>query len=268
MAKTRNAASLVGKKFNKLTVLERIENIYPGHASWLCLCDCGNKTKATTGSLQSNHIKSCGCAHKDEGERRLRDLVGEKFGSLLVLKRVENISDKTAWSCLCDCGKELEVLSCNLVRGNSKNCGCFRPEVSRENLKIANAAVQERVKISGKKYTPKACSIILYEDYKRNAENRGRSFNLSLESFREITSRDCHYCGAPPSQKTRSSKYGTPYIYNGIDRKDNSTGYEDGNCFSCCKPCNYAKGTMSYKDFLLWLDRVAQFQKRTEIEVI
>ena len=32
---------------------------------WLCLCSCGNTTKATRGNLKNGNIKSCGCLHKE-----------------------------------------------------------------------------------------------------------------------------------------------------------------------------------------------------------
>lgn len=53
-----------GQRFNKLTALyptgEKSKN---GHnAIWMCLCDCGNLTKANTGQLRCGGKKSCGCA--------------------------------------------------------------------------------------------------------------------------------------------------------------------------------------------------------------
>ena len=39
----RKAIDLTGKRFGKLTVISRKENI-GNSAAWLCQCDCGNKT--------------------------------------------------------------------------------------------------------------------------------------------------------------------------------------------------------------------------------
>lgn len=62
---------LTGKKFNKLTVIRRVENTKNGQTRWLCECDCGN-TKIVTGvGLRRNHVKSCGCLVKEMSGKNL-----------------------------------------------------------------------------------------------------------------------------------------------------------------------------------------------------
>lgn len=51
---------LEGKKFGKLTV-EKFLRIDGKMAVWLCKCDCGNVTEASTGKLKFGAKKSCGC---------------------------------------------------------------------------------------------------------------------------------------------------------------------------------------------------------------
>lgn len=51
---------ITGNKYNYLTVLKRIEN-KGSRAFWVCKCDCGNITTASTSDLKINHKKSCGC---------------------------------------------------------------------------------------------------------------------------------------------------------------------------------------------------------------
>lgn len=54
------------------------------------------------------------------------DIVGQKFGKLLVLKRVENAFNRKArFLCKCDCGNEKAVRSEDLRSGNTKSCGCL-----------------------------------------------------------------------------------------------------------------------------------------------
>ncbi len=58
--------------------------------------------------------------------KRGLDLTGKMFGKLTVMRRVANHGTRTAWLCRCTCGKEVEVLTCNLMSGNSTSCGCQR----------------------------------------------------------------------------------------------------------------------------------------------
>lgn len=75
----------------------------------------------------------------------------------------------------------------------------------------------------------------LYRRYVRSCEIKNIFWNLSLEQFQALTSAPCAYCDKIPAQKARS------YIYNGIDRVDNSRGYLPQNCVSACKECNFLK---------------------------
>lgn len=51
---------LTGKKFGKLTVIERVEN--KGiHTMWLCECQCGNKKSIDSSHLIQGNVISCGC---------------------------------------------------------------------------------------------------------------------------------------------------------------------------------------------------------------
>lgn len=63
---------LTGQKFGRLTAvkLDRVERC----AYWLCKCDCGKETIATSGSLRTGHKKSCGCLHDDLSRERLTQM--------------------------------------------------------------------------------------------------------------------------------------------------------------------------------------------------
>lgn len=92
--------------------------------------------------------------------------------------------------------------------------------------------------------------------YKRNAKRRGFTYNLTEEQFKEITQQDCYYCGIEPKQITDYNKRNGQYVYNGIDRIDNTKGYVIDNVVPCCGMCNRIKGKLSSVEFLDWLDRV------------
>lgn len=95
---------------------------------------------------------------------------------------------------------------------------------------------------------------IVLRCYRRNAKKSGKSFKLTLEDVRSITSKSCFYCGDSPYQISRSAhekkKDGfSCYTYNGIDRTDNELGYVVGNCVPCCGRCNRMKLAMTTEEF-------------------
>jgi hypothetical protein len=95
--------------------------------------------------------------------------------------------------------------------------------------------------------------------YRRLAAKRNLEFDLTSEQLNKLFVGNCHYCGIEPSMINRND--GGEFTFNGIDRKTPELGYTKSNCVSCCKPCNWAKGLTSYKDFTTYLDRIASYRK-------
>lgn len=56
---------LLGEKFGRLTVIERMPNNKRKQAVWKCRCDCGKEVIVTAGHLRSGHTNSCGCYGRD-----------------------------------------------------------------------------------------------------------------------------------------------------------------------------------------------------------
>lgn len=56
---------LIGLKFGKLKVIERMPNNKWKKSMWKCICDCGNEVIVLGNSLLSNRTQSCGCLHKE-----------------------------------------------------------------------------------------------------------------------------------------------------------------------------------------------------------
>lgn len=52
---------ITGHKFNRWTVICRVENTKLGQARWLCRCDCGNERQITSATIRQGFSKSCGC---------------------------------------------------------------------------------------------------------------------------------------------------------------------------------------------------------------
>lgn len=63
-----------------------------------------------------------------------KDLTGEKFGRLTVLRKSDDyyISPNGVkiikWVCKCDCGNEITTTGSSLKKGSTKSCGCLNTE--------------------------------------------------------------------------------------------------------------------------------------------
>lgn len=129
-----------GKKYGRLTVVERVK--MPGEkcAHWLCKCDCGGVKIARGVDLRSGSTQSCGCL-KRENIKNLKkarrscayDFTGERFGRLLVLHKGGKCASGSRWICRCDCGNIADVRGVCLKYGYTQSCGCLRREKSVEN---------------------------------------------------------------------------------------------------------------------------------------
>lgn len=56
-----------GQRFKRLVVERREGTNTHGEAMWLCRCDCGKTTSASTHNLRRGSSKSCGCLRKPHG---------------------------------------------------------------------------------------------------------------------------------------------------------------------------------------------------------
>lgn len=133
--------SLVGKKFNKLLVLNEIHKNNTIYCE--CLCECGNKKIIKKYSVKSGITKSCGCNN---------DLTGKKFGMLTVIKdtKKRNKNGRKIYLCRCECGNEKEITSGSLHAG-TRSCGCLLHQDKYDNLigkKFAKLTVIKEVEKS------------------------------------------------------------------------------------------------------------------------
>ena len=99
------------------------------------------------------------------------------------------------------------------------------------------------------------CSICnpvrVYETYRKNASNRGRTFSITIDEFISVISLPCFFCGDDIESR-------------GIDRWNNKTGYEIGNCRPCCTRCNWFKGRQDGPTFIEHCQQIAEHTKTVE----
>lgn len=125
--------NITGQKFERLTVLyldkEKTEKTKSAH--WVCQCECGKTVVVNGRNLRKGTTKSCGCLRKEKASLNTKkDLVGQKFGKLTVLKDSgKRKNNRVIWFCQCDYGNFYEVDTNSLTSNNTQSCGCLHNEI-------------------------------------------------------------------------------------------------------------------------------------------
>lgn len=214
-----NFIDLTGIKFGKVTVLEfshRNTKTY-----WNCVCDCGKKFIARGDYLKSsNTLANCGCSSR-------LDLTGKKFGKLTAISYAgANKYGQSVWRCVCECNPntvlEKTIIATRLNNGYTQSCGCGH------GFEEGTASFNS-----------------LYKRYKNNAKRGGRTFQIDKQDFKHLTSQNCSYCDRKPASIIAEKNCKGVYVYNGIDRVDNTKGYIPDNVVACCASCNISKKDVS-----------------------
>jgi hypothetical protein len=175
------------------------------------------------------------------------DLVGQRFGRLVVERWNGLVRRRSHYDCLCDCGRRVLVDGSKLRAEHTRSCGCLRSDLSVVRNQRFRKAPGESLR-----------NRVIWQ-YRANAKSRGLVFNLSLEDLTLLFAGNCFYCGRPPSTLVERPMCFGPFIYNGIDRFVNELGYTPENCVSCCPECNYRKAEANGIDFIEWARRVAGY---------
>lgn len=180
-----------------------------------------------------------------------KDLTGLKFGKLTVLSYVKE-NKISYWKCLCECGNTKNVYRNSLISGKTKTCGCSRKIGNRRDLFSS---------FNG-----------LYARHIKQANFRKLGTTLTKEQFKVLSQSNCFYCGINPEHIAKPSKgcskewvESGKFLYNGIDRMDNTKGYDINNCVPCCGQCNRMKLNYTYESFL---DRIKKIYKNHVEKII
>lgn len=180
-----------------------------------------------------------------------KDLTGLKFAKLLAVENVEkphHIKTKNRncyWKCVCDCGNTRVVASAELVRGDTKSCGCQK----------------HLINFKGYGEIPKS----VYTSIKNwSAASRGIEFDITIEYLWELflfQERRCVYTGEIlrfGTNKNDSNKTAS------LDRIDSSKGYIAGNVVWCHKKINVLKMDLKIDDFFNLCKKVNKYEKASK----
>ena len=117
--------NVVGKKFNKLTVLEEISK--NGVIYCRCQCECGQEKIIKKWNITSNTTKSCGHCRNN--------IIGKKQGMLTVINEIDQKtkSGKKIYLCKCECGNQ-KLISLDSLNAGTKSCGCLVKQKKYDNM--------------------------------------------------------------------------------------------------------------------------------------
>jgi hypothetical protein len=144
------------------------------------------------------------------------NVVGERFGRLLVTGDAPNAGRRRVCACLCECGGAVNVKLEYLRDGSTRSCGCLKTEDLRERHKTHGHAGDGRMSPTYKSYRKmvERCTLKTADNY---AYYGGRGIKVCerwLDSFENFLAD----MGERPDGKT-------------LDRYPNGDGnYEPGNC--------------------------------------
>jgi hypothetical protein len=146
------------------------------------------------------------------------DLVGKKFGNLLVLsitkRRFSN--GGVIWKCQCDCGNIKEIGAYSLKSGHTKSCGCLRYD-------------EFHLKQSAKKATTHGMCFTRPHNIWRGMLQR--CINKNLPCYRYYGGRGIKVCDRWQSFKNFWEDMKEKYKDNlTINRINNDGNYEPSNC--------------------------------------
>ena len=180
---------------------------------------------------------------------------GTRFGQLIVISDIPIRSKTTSpntgkntyrakWECICDCGSKRLVTGTKLRNGTCKSCAScsykrrrqFKERVSPEQ-RLFNLTINQR---------------------ERKTKGRVKNF-LTLEEFKVIISKNCIYCGEPPSLISYDKNKiveNRELLANGIDRINNEQHYTLENSAPCCPTCNKMKGVLTATQFLNHIKKI------------
>lgn len=112
-----------------------VKRIKPKHGGKGYLCEfvcpfCGKHFVSDLYNINRGATTSCGCYQKQFAQFQKKDLTGQRFGHLIVIrdsgKRVTTKKGEklnVIWECTCDCGEKTYTSGTHLVSGHTTSCG-------------------------------------------------------------------------------------------------------------------------------------------------
>lgn len=174
-------------------------------------------------------------------------LIGKTFNNIQILSFSHVKNSRRYYNIKCLNCNNISDMRSDRFLGTQKLNTC---SICRQ----TNAISQSKQRAS-----PDTVYKTLYAHYRQGSLSRNFIFSITLEQFKNIITKNCHYCGSEPvvtNSSKRINKTDIPVKNNGVDRINNSLGYILENCVPCCKICNIMKNNHSSENFLNHIKKI------------
>ena len=212
---------LTGRRFGRLLVLSRAPKVPGEKPKWNVVCACGTCTVVLGARLVGGVTRSCGCLRKEILSRPKINLLGQRFGKLLVVARAANRGNQIHyWEVLCDCGSRKVVCGRNLLTKSTRSCGC--------NSKTAiSIFAKTRIGSLNPNWNPR----LTQKDRDRNrlGTPTQKRWAASSQQVRRRDHATCLVCGAPNSTHVHHLEPWATY---------RDLRYNPANLVTLCKECH------------------------------
>lgn len=142
---------------------------------------------------------------------KLIDIVGQRFGQLIVLQRARSVDGNARWECQCDCGSAPKIIWGNdLRRGKVVSCGCHKAAMASQR---GTHHMSTHPAYGSWRAAKARCEVPTTKGYEQYG---GRGITM-CERWHDF---DNFWVDMGKTWRPRLS----------IDRIENDKGYEPGNC--------------------------------------
>lgn len=238
---TEKVRDLLGQQFGYLKAISKFNKNNISYYNCICTV-CNSHRILSWRNLKAVKTNKCGC--KYSGLKK-RELVGVKFGTVEIIKKIGRIDKNTIWEGKChNCNSIKNYLSGNLNKLR-KSCGC-----------LGNPSGNKAHDFNGFG----EISIQHFRKIKETAEKKELDFNITIEEIWDLYLKQDRKCMLSGQEIHFGKSFRSRTKTTSLDRIDSSKGYITGNIQWVHKDVNFIKHKNSDEKLFEICKKIYDFQ--------